>query len=432
MVIPSTPRRILQESNSQNQTIAAMPSPFKGRKPRALQNVSKFTHSRLPKTQMTLKTRSCFNSPIKVDHIYGVSKTNDRNGTSPTRSKGSSRTSIGRGSSKGDSSFTESSKLPLPSQSGIRPPSFGVQPRRRRSSSSSSVSSTSSALSLQSNDLNGTFVVSKGSSSDISSIPTVCARKVPTSRASLKPVNGTSALSKPTFTKPKGRPQPVKALPQPGTNSRKAPPTPIDPLKSTRVLGSTPGRRPSGTSTERCDKVEKQYFNRAQPVKRAVTPSRAKKPEVPLTPRRRGSATPRDSSTKPPTPVRRRNSSAIAAGTTNRAGPAKGKNVPRPSTPAQEPCVSSDTVTPPNPVPSKVVKRKSLSASGQKRRSLLPTPVSSRITRSQSQKSRPNSINYEVVGAVPFNISPSAEVKPRTAVVSKSQASLSLESSSAT
>ena len=59
MVIPSTPRRILQENNSQD---AVFQSPFKGRKARPLQNVSKFIRSKLPKTQMTLKTRSCFNS----------------------------------------------------------------------------------------------------------------------------------------------------------------------------------------------------------------------------------------------------------------------------------------------------------------------------------------------------------------------------------
>ena len=66
-------------------------------------------------------------------------------------------------------------------------------------------------------------------------------------------------------------------------------------------------------------------------------------------------------------------------------------------------------------VPSKVVKRKSMSASGKKRHSFLPTPLGSRITRSQSQRSRPTSVNCEVKGALPFNISPSAEIKPRTA-----------------
>ena len=59
MVIPSTPIRILQEKNPQD---AVFQSPFKVRKARPLQNVSKFTRSKLPKTQMTLKTRSCFNS----------------------------------------------------------------------------------------------------------------------------------------------------------------------------------------------------------------------------------------------------------------------------------------------------------------------------------------------------------------------------------
>ena len=81
-------------------------------------------------------------------------------------------------------------------------------------------------------------------------------------------------------------------------------------------------------------------------------------------------------------------------------------------------------------VPSKVMKRKSLSASGQKRRSLLPTPLGSRITRSQSQRSRPTSVNCEVKDALPFNMSPSAENEPRSAVAtSESQAAISLESS---
>lgn len=71
-----------------------------------------------------------------------------------------------------------------------------------------------------------------------------------------------------------------------------------------------------------------------------------------------------------------------------------------------------------------MAKRKLLSASGQKRHSLLPTPLrSGRITRSQSQRSRPSSHGYDIPGAVPFNISPSAElVKPRKASVSQEPA----------
>lgn len=257
-------------------------------------------------------------------------------------------------------------QLPLPSQSGIRPPGFGVQPRRRRTSSTSSVSSTSSALSYQSNDLNETFVITKGSSSDIPSIPNVCPRKVPTTKASLKPVNGTNALSKPTFTKPKGRPQPVKALAPPGI-SKKAPRTPSDPYKSSKVLRSTPGRRLSGISTEQgvsrpqtpsniqrsksfttpvkpsTATGKRSSFSTGQPVKCVQTPTRAKKSEVPVTPRRRGSATPKDSTKTVPTPVRRRSSIA------NKTEPAKGKDAPRPATPENLTSVSSETLTPPNP-----------------------------------------------------------------------------------
>ena len=258
-------------------------------------------------------------------------------------------------------------QLPLPSQSGIRPPGFGVQPRRCRTSSSSSVSSTSSALSHQSNDLNETFLITKGSSSDIPSVPNVCPRKVPNTKASLKPVNGTNALAKPTFTKPKGRPQPVKALAPPGI-SKKAPQTPNDPLKSSKVLRSTPVRRLSGVSTEQgisrsqtpsniqrsksfttpvkpsTATGKRSSFSTGQPVKSAQTPTRVKKSEVPLTPRRRGSATPKDSTKTVPAPVRRRSNVA------NKVEPAKGKDVFRPTTPENVSSVSgSDTVTPPNP-----------------------------------------------------------------------------------
>ena len=62
MITPVTPRRILQESNFQSQASGVFQSPFKGRKARPLQNTRKFVQSKLPKTQMTLKTRSCFNS----------------------------------------------------------------------------------------------------------------------------------------------------------------------------------------------------------------------------------------------------------------------------------------------------------------------------------------------------------------------------------
>ena len=249
----------------------------------------------------------------------------------------------------------------------IRPPGFGVQPRRRRTSSSSSVSSTSSALSHQSNDLNETFVITKGSSSDIPSVPNGCPRKVPTTKASLKPVNGTNALSKPTFTKPKGRPQPVKALAPPGI-SKKARQTPSDPLKSSKVSKSTPARRLSGISTEQGISrpqtpsnvqrsksfttpvkpstaiVKRSSISTGQPVKSAQTPTRVKKSEVPLTPRRQGSATPKDSTKTNPTSVRRRSSVA------KKTEPAKGKDALGPTTPENVSSVSgSDTVTPPNP-----------------------------------------------------------------------------------
>ena len=58
----SSPEGILQESNGQDYVKATFESPFKGRKPRLIKSAAKFASSKLPKTQMTLKTRSSFNS----------------------------------------------------------------------------------------------------------------------------------------------------------------------------------------------------------------------------------------------------------------------------------------------------------------------------------------------------------------------------------
>ena len=308
-------------------------------------------------------------------------------------------------------------------------------------------------------DLNDTFTVSKGPPTDISALPSVCPRKVPATKACLKPVNGTSGVLKTKFTKPQGRPQPVKALPQPGTSNKKAPPTP-------KSLGSTPGRSKSSlTSNQRLDQSQtpssvkrsksfttpsavrnKSTISTGQSVKGSQTPSK-RKSEIIVTPRKRGSttATPRNSQTSGVTPVKRRGS-AVEGGVSKVQTKAKGH---RPSTPANNNCVSSSTETPPNPgkmdvtvlswfagqfcphvswlkylpvhqyfvffaVPCKVTKRTSLSANAQKRRSFLPTPLrSDRITRSQSLRSRPGSSNTDNA-PLPFNISPSAElVKPR-------------------
>ena len=80
-------------------------------------------------------------------------------------------------------------------------------------------------------------------------------------------------------------------------------------------------------------------------------------------------------------------------------------------------------------MPNKVTKRKSLSANSQKQRSLLPTPLrSGRITRSQSQRSRPSSCSNNEA-PIPFNISPSAElVKPRRPTTTKPQSDHNVES----
>ena len=223
---------------------------------------------------------------------------------------------------------------------------------------------------MLSNDLNETFTISKGSASDISSIPTVCARKVPVTKASLKPLTGSSGMPKPTFTKPKGRPQPVKAVPQARIGNRNAAQTP-------KSLGSTPGRQKGSVTSEKqlsssqtpsmvqrsksfttpkahSTARTRSSISTGQPIKSAQTPSKAKKPELLVTPRKRGSATgtPRSSSTTVSTPVRRC-SSAVEAGMTKKTGATqdqnKGKRVHRPATPENGICVSRDTVTPTNP-----------------------------------------------------------------------------------
>ena len=207
-------------------------------------------------------------------------------------------------------------------------------------------------------DLNDTFTVSKGLPTDISALPSVCPRKVPATKACLKLVNGTSGVPKTKFTKPQGRPQPVKALPQPGTSNKKAPPTP-------KSLGSTPGRSKSSlTSNQQLGRCQtpssvkrsksfttpsavrnKSTISTGQSVKESQTPSK-RKSEILVTPRTRGSttATPRNSQPPVPTPVKRRGT-AVEAGVSKVQTKAKDH---RPSTPANS-YVSSSTETPPNP-----------------------------------------------------------------------------------
>ena len=73
VIIPATPKRVLKEKNSEDQTITMQfPSPFIGRKARPRQNASKYATSKLPKTDMTLKTRSCFNSVSPCLHHLNI------------------------------------------------------------------------------------------------------------------------------------------------------------------------------------------------------------------------------------------------------------------------------------------------------------------------------------------------------------------------
>ena len=81
-------------------------------------------------------------------------------------------------------------------------------------------------------------------------------------------------------------------------------------------------------------------------------------------------------------------------------------------------------------VPSSVIKRKSLSVGGQKRRSLLPTPVKiNKTTRSHSQKLKPSIKAFGSQGALALNISPPAErvVSRIAGVLSDSQLNAKVE-----
>lgn len=73
VVIPTTPPRILRESNYLGHSDVILPSPFKAREARPLANASKFKNSKLPQTQMTLKTRSCFNS-VSLMQLFSYCK----------------------------------------------------------------------------------------------------------------------------------------------------------------------------------------------------------------------------------------------------------------------------------------------------------------------------------------------------------------------
>lgn len=73
VVIPTTPSRVLRESNYRGQSDVIFPSPFKAREARPLANASKFKNSKLPQAQMTLKTRSCFNS-VSLMQLFSHSK----------------------------------------------------------------------------------------------------------------------------------------------------------------------------------------------------------------------------------------------------------------------------------------------------------------------------------------------------------------------
>lgn len=382
----------------------------------------------------------------------------------------------------------ENDKIRVPSQSGLKPPGFAVQPRRRRrTSSTSSSSSISSALSKSNPDLNETFTLLDTSASDPSLIPSACTRKVPVTKASLKPLKRSSVLPKKasSVSKPKGKLQPVKALPQSGNvGVKKAP-------QISRSLGSTPGRKQGSQSSDKKlvrartpvavqrsksfttpvktrfghqkSSLESEQLNvchdqtpnaalrsksfttpntkngsgisTAQPNKCVQNLTKEGNPEQIATPRKRGSAktTPRKSLTAVPTPVRRRGSAVDSSATCKTEVTqvqTRSTDVPRPTTPTGGSSESKIVITPPNEVPSSVIKRKSLSVGGQKRRSLLPTPVKiNKTTRSHSQKLKPSIKAFGSQGALALNISPPAErvVSRIAGVLSDSQLNAKVE-----
>lgn len=280
-----------------------------------------------------------------------------------------------------------------------------MQPRRRCcTSSTSSSSSISSALSKSNPDLNETFTVLDTSASDLPLIPSTHTRKAPATKASLKPLRGSSVLSKKASSvlKPKGKLQPVKALPQPGNvGVKKAP-------QISRSLGSTPGKQKGSQSSDQKlvrartpvavqrsksfttpvkTKFEHQKssldseqlgvchdqtpnavlrsksfttpntknggsISTAQPTKCAQNLTKEGNPKLVASPRKRGSAkeTPRKSLTAVPTPVRRRGSVVdnCASKTEVTQVQMRSTDVPKPTTPTGGSSEPKIVVTPPH------------------------------------------------------------------------------------
>ena len=243
------------------------------------------------------------------------------------------------------------------------------------------------------------------SASDPSLIPSACTRKVPATKASLKPLRRSSVLPKKasSVSKPKGKLQPVKALPQPGNvGVKKAP-------QISRSLGSTPGKQQGSQSSDKKlvrartpvavqrsksfttpvktrfghqkSSLESEQLNvcrdqtpnaalrsksfttpnskngsgisTAQPNKCAQNLTKEGNPEQIATPRKRGSAkeTPRKSLTAVPTPLRRRGSAVDSSATCKTEVTqvqTRSTDVPRPSTPTGGSSESKIVITPPN------------------------------------------------------------------------------------
>ena len=246
------------------------------------------------------------------------------------------------------------------------------------------MSSTSSASSFQSYDLNETFIVSKEQASGIPTVTNLCPRQAPATKACLKP----TSTSKLTFVKPnevikpKGRPKPIRALPQHAicgqgkasqTSASTPPKTKMESVSTPKVNGlvrrqgsismstnqsHTPFKTQKLLEAANTPKTKDAPGRRSsnpteQSVTRVATPSKPKKSDQMLTPRRRGSVASSRSISSVPTPIRRQKSAVEGFGAgrnlaLNSNHTANSRRMQRPATPENGVSTSSDTTTPPN------------------------------------------------------------------------------------
>ncbi|XP_031570552.1 mucin-5AC-like [Actinia tenebrosa] len=371
------------------------------------------------------------NSPLKVNKmlIYGVVEDNSQSpankksdikkssvGTprkfSSSSSKADRSFSSTKSSSTSDTSFTEEttkqSKLPMPSQSGLKAPGFSSG-RRKRTSSNSSNSSTSSTSAL-----NETFTLTRSSGSPNSTKQSRNNKPQPNS----KPLLTKIGLSKPTFAKPNEVPktsklQPLKALQR-------------APAGSARSMSATGLKSPAQTKS-----IPRAASAGSTPL-RAQTPIADRTPSKGTTPIRRrssintsasmaakkrqssGLVPPSDTVKRSTTPVRKLTSEAASNGLAvqrkanrgmkgERINEKPGKDK-KPTTPESKLNDEEKFITTPKNTGEKQTNgQMSRSVNCKKRRSFIPTP---NLNRTMEPQKNVDSGSPQAPSHVPFNLSP--------------------------